>query len=536
LAVSAGGLWLAFHKQPLGNLWKTLRGANLTVFLAGFAVYGLTLVCASARWHLFLRMTGCASHFGATARATLVGHFFFSFFLGAAGADTARTTLYARWFRQPLPRVLLAVTLERIITLAGWAAPVSLGLILAVQKNLLPVDKLVAQVRVSWLIAAGITGLAGAALAIYYIRRASNIIGRAGRPLLDGVRQLISRPRVSVGGWALSVGVQLVLIVVSIINLQAVSAQAIPWFRIIWVFPVVMFLSALPISAAGLGVRESASIYMLALYHIPAENAGAASLLTFFGTVLWAVPGGIILWRQERERKKTARPVPESISVVIPTLNEAVELPGTLERLRRAPQFREIIVVDAASSDGTRAVAERFGCVTLDAPAGRGGQMRRGAERATGDVILFLHADSWAPPEAGEAILAAFRDSSVVGGGFWKVFRERRLLLLGSRFKCASRLYFGGLILGDQGFFVRRDALAEAGGVPDLPLMEEFELCRRLRKTGRLALADSTITTSARRFVKNGILLTYARMWRRALAFQLGRKSAEELKAGYNRD
>jgi rSAM/selenodomain-associated transferase 2 len=297
-----------------------------------------------------------------------------------------------------------------------------------------------------------------------------------------------------------------------------------------------MFLSALPISAAGLGVRESASIYMLALYQIPAEDAGAASLLTFFGTVLWAIPGGFILWRQERERKKIVRPLPESISVVIPTLNEAAELPATLESLRRASRFHEIIVVDAASSDETRVIAERFGCVILDSPPGRGGQMQRGAERATGDVILFLHADSWAPPGAGEAILAVFRDSSVVGGGFWKVFRERRLLLGGSRFKCASRLYFGGLILGDQGFFARRDALAEAGGVPDMPLMEEFEMCRRLRKIGRLALADATVTTSARRFLKHGILPTYARMWRQALAFQLGRKSAGEISSGYNRE
>jgi hypothetical protein len=160
--------------------------------------------------------------------------------------------------------------------------------------------------------------------------------------------------------------------------------------------------------------------------------------------------------------------------------------------------------------------------------------MRLGAERATGDVVLFLHADSWVTPEAGTAIYSALKDRGVVAGGFWKVFREKHLLLRGSRFKCASRLYFGGLVLGDQGFFVLKQELLAAGGVPDLPLMEEFELCRRLRKAGRLALADAVVTTSARRFLEHGIIRTYAQMWKLALSYQLG-KPAEELKLAYPR-
>ena len=94
----------------------------------------------------------------------------------------------------------------------------------------------------------------------------------------------------------------------------------------------------------------------------------------------------------------------------------------------------------------------------------------------------------------------------------------------GSRLKCASRLYFGGLILGDQGFFVRREELAAAGGVPETP-MEEFELCRRLRKRGRLALADAVATTSARRFVEGGVVRTYARMWRLGAGASIGEKA-----------
>lgn len=122
----------------------------------------------------------------------------------------------------------------------------------------------------------------------------------------------------------------------------------------------------------------------------------------------------------------------------------------------------------------------------------------------------------------------------MVGGGFWKVFRNPTWLMRGSRFKCWLRLKAGGLVLGDQGLFVRRDVLERIGGVPDLPIMEEFELCRRLRKEGRLVLAPATVVTSERRFRQLGVLRTYARMWRVSLAYQVG-VAPEELRRIYER-
>ena len=148
--------------------------------------------------------------------------------------------------------------------------------------------------------------------------------------------------------------------------------------------------------------------------------------------------------------------------------------------------------------------------------------MRCGAAQAVGDVILMLHADTWLPPEAGRKVIDCLRNARVVGGGFWKVFRDGSPLLFGSRFKCAVRLYLGRRILGDQALFVRRDVLGAVGGVPDMPLMEEFELCRRLRRVGRLALADATVSTSARRFAKLGVLRTYLRMWWVTTKYRLG--------------
>jgi cellulose synthase/poly-beta-1,6-N-acetylglucosamine synthase-like glycosyltransferase len=144
---------------------------------------------------------------------------------------------------------------------------------------------------------------------------------------------------------------------------------------------------------------------------------------------------------------------------------------------------------------------------------GRGRQLRRGAALATGDVVAFVHADTWLPSDAGAAILIALQRPGVVAGAFWKIFRDPHWLMRGSRLKCAIRFYLFQRFMADQAIFVRRHVLEEIGGVPDVPLMEEFELCRLLKRKGRLALADATVETSARRFHERGVLRTYWRMF-----------------------
>ncbi len=224
-----------------------------------------------------------------------------------------------------------------------------------------------------------------------------------------------------------------------------------------------------------------------------------------------------------------------NISIVIPTLNEAAELPETLRRLRRVPEVQEIIIADGGSGDDTVKLAEAAGCVVVSSAPGRGRQLRAGAERATGEVILFLHADTWVPPDAGEALLACLAQPGVAAGGFYKIFRDPpNWLVRGSKFKCWWRLLVARRVMADQGIFLRRETLARIGGVPDVPLMEEFELCQRLRPLGRIALADATVVTSARKFRKLGVLRTYALMWRVTVGYYRG-VPLEELRRLYER-
>jgi rSAM/selenodomain-associated transferase 2 len=223
-----------------------------------------------------------------------------------------------------------------------------------------------------------------------------------------------------------------------------------------------------------------------------------------------------------------------TISVVIPTWNETAELSATVERLRGIPEIVEILVADGGSTDGTIALAAQLGCKVVSAPRGRGTQMRLGAAQATGDVVLLLHADTWLEPNAGRAILDALNDSDAVAGGCWKRFREPHWLMRGSRFKCFLRFQLLRRFGGDQGMFIRRGVLEKIGGVPDVPIMEEFELCKLLRRSGKLVLASTTVSTSARRFRQHGVLRLYARMWRVMFQYRCG-TPLEELKRIYER-
>ena len=220
------------------------------------------------------------------------------------------------------------------------------------------------------------------------------------------------------------------------------------------------------------------------------------------------------------------------ISVVIPALDEAAELPATLLRVRAVPEVAEIIVSDGGSRDATRQIAEQAGARVVTGANGRGHQLRAGALSASSEVVLLLHADTWLAPGAGQAVATALADPKVVAGACSKEFRDPLWLMRGSRARCAWRMRAFQFAYGDQAIFVRRDVLERVGGVPAVPLMEEHELCRELRRVGRLVLADTVVTTSARRFRERGVLRTYWRMAMANLRWNLG-VSPEAIRRAY---
>jgi rSAM/selenodomain-associated transferase 2 len=504
-------------------------------FLLACASYAAAITLSGLRWHVALTCTQAVVHPGASIRSAWTGHFFFVALFGAVGGDVAKSGVYARWYRFNVPEVLAAAPLDRALGIVG---PLVLLVVLVAMAG--PAGGLTGlrgpALNLSWpWLGAGV-GLILLGVAFVWAGRVrgESVWARTLVALREGTRAL-ARPGPAGRGIAVALLAQLALSAVFAFNLQAVSPAPLPWARVSWTFPLITALSCLPFTVAGAGVREIAAVAFLTGYGISAADCVAAAWLTLAQKMALAGLGAAVMWREETVFSRHGHvPLPRSLAAVIPALNEAAALPETLRRVRAVPEITEIIVVDGGSTDGTRAVAEQAGARVLDHRPGRGGQLRAGAAVATADVVLLLHADTWLPAHAGPAALNTFRDAGVVGGGYWKIFHEPPWMMRGARFRCAWRFYTGRRVLGDQAMFIRRDALERIGGVPDMALMEEFELCRKLRRIGRLALAPATVITSARRFRERGVLRTYVRMWLTTLLYRLGAKP-ETLKRIYER-
>lgn len=194
------------------------------------------------------------------------------------------------------------------------------------------------------------------------------------------------------------------------------------------------------------------------------------------------------------------------ISVVMPVLDEAARIGARLSELARFG-FHEVIVVDGGSGDETRAIARSFpGVLVVEAARGRACQMNEGARRATGDVLLFLHADVSLPADAAAHIRRALASSDTAAGAFrtWTVVDGggpgpwwSPLLHLADLRSRYSRLPYG-----DQAIFLRREVFRDVGGVPEMPIMEDLEFSRRVRRIGRIRIVPAQVTVSGRRFVE----------------------------------
>lgn len=220
-----------------------------------------------------------------------------------------------------------------------------------------------------------------------------------------------------------------------------------------------------------------------------------------------------------------------TFTVIIPTLNEADVIETTLRFTARLG-FDAILVVDGGSTDGTRvlveAVAARAGepvsgpVQLLCTSAGRARQLNAGAAAATSDVLVFLHADSHLPADAGQLMQQALADPNVVGGRFDIRFDHPSVWgqIISTFMNARSRIT--RISTGDQAMFVRRQVFERLGGFSDIPIMEDVEFSTRLKRTGRIVAIDRQVTTSFRRWEGQGPLRTVLLMWALRFLYWIG--------------
>lgn len=206
----------------------------------------------------------------------------------------------------------------------------------------------------------------------------------------------------------------------------------------------------------------------------------------------------------------------EKISIIIPVLNEGQTINLCLDAIKNASNV-EVIVVDGGSEDETVAIAQSFGIKVLSSPPGRATQMNVGAAAATGDILLFLHADTRLPNNFDRKILQALSafpgsylgtSQNTIAGAFeLKIDSEMPSLRIIEKMVNVRSRYLQ-MPYGDQAIFLKASVFREIGGFPDLPIMEDFELVRRLHRLGKIEIVPAPVLTSGRRWKKLGALKT----------------------------
>ncbi len=198
------------------------------------------------------------------------------------------------------------------------------------------------------------------------------------------------------------------------------------------------------------------------------------------------------------------------LSIIIPVLNEAYSIGATLAAVAQLSGSVEVLVVDGGSDDDTREIAGAGGAKVISSERGRGVQLLTGAREALGDVLWFLHADTIVPDDSTKPIVEALSDPTVVGGNFAVRFSGagRAASFMTWLYPQLRRL---GVCYGDSAIFVRREAYLRVGGFKELPIFEDLDLFRELKRIGKFVHLSATVVTSSRRFEEHGFVQTFAR-------------------------
>lgn len=219
---------------------------------------------------------------------------------------------------------------------------------------------------------------------------------------------------------------------------------------------------------------------------------------------------------------------PAAISVIMPVLNEARSLRVSLERLHLSAN-EELIIVDGGSTDGTIHIAREFTAHVFQTATGRAKVMNYGADKAIGELLLFLHADCILPEDGFKIIRETLNNRSVAAGCFRLTIDSPGLHFRLIEAAANIRSRAAGLLYGDQGIFMRKDIFYKAGKFADIPLMEDIDISGKLRKLGKLALVGPPIKASPRRWLEEGALHTTLRDWAIAFSYSFLKTPPEKL-------
>jgi rSAM/selenodomain-associated transferase 2 len=204
------------------------------------------------------------------------------------------------------------------------------------------------------------------------------------------------------------------------------------------------------------------------------------------------------------------------ISVIIPALNESEAIHAAISSIKTAADDVpfEIIVVDGDAAGSTIQHISDAEVIIIISPRGRAVQMNAGATRASGDVLLFLHADTVLPPKALASIVEALSDKCFIGGAFDLAIQNRRFIFRAISKAASFKHRLTRVPFGDQAIFLRRNCFDALGGYPEIPLMEDVALMKRIKQQGgRIVILSQAVKTSPRKWESEGVLYTIFRNW-----------------------
>lgn len=223
-----------------------------------------------------------------------------------------------------------------------------------------------------------------------------------------------------------------------------------------------------------------------------------------------------------------------SISIIIPTLNEAENIPAAIACTQPSTNV-ELIVVDGGSQDDTLSIAKSLGVKVISSAPGRAAQMNAGAMAARGDILLFLHADTRLPFGFDSMVRSALQQPKTVAGAFSLQIDASDWTLRWVEKGVNWRSHFWQMPYGDQAIFLTKEVFQQIGNFPDLPIMEDFELIRRLKRTGKIALIPVPVITSPRRWLQKGVFQTTLLNQIVIIAYFLG-VSPERIRSWYRQE